>query len=312
MASPSIVRSLDCSSFSGWVKPPIPAGYNSSMTYRTHLVSFCLLLLALGCQQADLIEVPDVATVTPAPVVVRLGVASSAMPLAALLEEADWEGQERSRLQFVSGPAETLYADLSAGQLDGIFVHSLPAGSSAYFTPVALDALVPLVHPDNPITNLTQAQWRALLSGQITEWAVMGGPALAVSPFSRERGSGNRQIFLERVMVELPISINAPVPGSYEMMLAALAEAPGSIGYGAMGHVGAAKPISLDGILATPSDVTTQVYPLTMPLYFVSMVEPAGSTETTTRTTAELRAFIAWLQSPGGQATIGTRYGRVD
>ena len=40
---------------------------------------------------------------------------------------------------------------------------------------VALDALVPVVAPSNPISELTVPQLTQLLSGEIDNWAMLGG-----------------------------------------------------------------------------------------------------------------------------------------
>ncbi len=42
-------------------------------------------------------------------------------------------------------------------------------------TPVAWDALVVLVHPDNPVDNVTMDQVRAIYTGKITNWKQLGG-----------------------------------------------------------------------------------------------------------------------------------------
>ena len=42
-------------------------------------------------------------------------------------------------------------------------------------TPVAWDALVVLVHPNNPVDNITMDQVRALYTGKITNWKQLGG-----------------------------------------------------------------------------------------------------------------------------------------
>ncbi len=41
--------------------------------------------------------------------------------------------------------------------------------------PVAWDALVVIVHPDNPVNNLTLSQLRQVYEGKITNWKTLGG-----------------------------------------------------------------------------------------------------------------------------------------
>ena len=278
---------------------------------RYWAVILLLLLGLLGCQQEAPVIIPAGPTVTPPPLILRLGITSSAAPFADLITAESWPHEAAARVQFIPGNTATLYDDLAQGNLDGIFVHRVPPEFDGYFTPVAVDGLVILVPPDSPVTELTMAQVRALFSGQISNWSVLTGTDMPVQPLSRARGSGNREIFQQRVMVELPVTINAPVPATYELLLSELAATPGGISYGMMGAVGANRPVTIAGIAATTATVTQQRYPLTVPLYFVSLAEPAGTPETTTAATAELRAYVAWLQSPAGQRLISARYGTV-
>ena len=278
---------------------------------RYWAIILCLLPGLLGCQEEAPLTIPAGPTVTPSPLVLRLGITSSATPFAELVTAESWPHEAAARVQFIPGNTAILYDDLAQGNLDGIFVHRVPPEFDGYFTPVAVDGLVFLVPPESPVTALTLAQVRALFSGQIGDWSVLTGVNLPVQPLARARGSGNREIFQQRVMVELPVTINAPVPATYELLLGQLVETPGGIGYGMMGDVGANRPVTLGGIAPTTAMVTQQRYPLTVPLYFVSLAEPAGTPETTTAATAELRAFVAWLQSPAGQQLISARYGTV-
>ena len=61
------------------------------------------------------------------------------------------------------------------------------------------------------------------------------------------------------------------------------------------------KAVSIDGIAPSPQSSSSQDYPLTVPLYFVSPTEPQG----------EMRAFLAWLQSEEGQAIVSESVGTV-
>ena len=278
---------------------------------RYPLILLFLLLALLGCQEEAPLTIPAGPTVTPPPPVLRLGITNSALPFAELVNGVSWPHEAAAQVQYIAGNAATLYDDLAQGNLDGILVHRVPADFAGYFTPVAVDGLVILVPPDSAVTALDLSQVRALFSGQIGSWSLLTGEDLPVVPLAGVRGSGSREIFLQRVMVELPVTINAPVPSTYELLLSQLAATPGGIGYGMMGDVGANRAVSIDGVAPTMATVTQQRYPLTVPLYFVSLVEPAGDPETTTPATAELRAYVAWLQSPAGQRLISARYGTV-
>ncbi len=54
-------------------------------------------------------------------------------------------------------------------------IGSAPKESRAILEPVAWDALVVIVHPDNPVENITFDQIRGLYLGKITNWKQLGG-----------------------------------------------------------------------------------------------------------------------------------------
>lgn len=260
----------------------------------------CLLFL-VACQR----EVAPPPPLTPEPegTVLRLGVASSATALTELAAEA--YRADGVFVAFVAGNQTALLADLAAGQLDGLLLHHIPAGNENWFNPVAVDGLVIVVHPDNPVSSLTLGEVQAVFNGRITNWASLGGPDQPIQLISREAGAGTRTLLNRRVLAEQRLDINALVVGSDEEMLSTVATDPQAIGYSMMGtSVGVdVKLLAIDDIPATRNEVGSQRYPLTTPLYYLHNHpdEPEG----------QLRHFLAWLQSPEGQQVVGAVYGRV-
>jgi len=51
-----------------------------------------------------------------------------------------------------------------------------PEELSTQLNPVAWDALVVIVHPDNPVENITISQVQKMYEGKITNWKELGGP----------------------------------------------------------------------------------------------------------------------------------------
>lgn len=257
------------------------------------LAPLLLLLLLLGCQATPL--PPSDVPPNPEPVILRVGVADTAVSVLTLATNPDFH------LQPVPANTITLLADLATGNLDALLVHHIPENEAVWFSPVAVDGLVLVVHPDNPVTNLSRGEAQAVFNGRITNWSALGGPDLAITLVTRERGSGVRTIFTQRIMAEQRMSINAVVAAGDTAVQELVAADPGAIGYTMMGSVSNVKALELDGIPALPNTATAQAYPLSSPLYFVSLAEPQG----------ELRTWLSWLQSETGQETIGQRYGTV-
>ncbi|MBK8903048.1 MAG: substrate-binding domain-containing protein [Anaerolineaceae bacterium] len=249
---------------------------------------------------------PPTLPATEAPELLQIGVTSSASHLIPLIEAVYAQENPRAELLFVSANSDTLTTDLANGQLDAVLVHHIAEGEPRYFNPVALDGLVFVTHPDNPVQALSSAEVQAIFNGRITNWQSVGGVDEEIVLLSREQGSGLRTLLRQQIMAEQRISPNALLQSGNEAMLTAVANDPAAIGYSSMGsasQLANVKLLLVDGRPATPATTADQTYPLTTPLYFLtaSEAEPAG----------ELRAFLAWLQSDEGQAVLEGVYGRV-
>lgn len=269
-----------------------------------HLLWLLLLGIAVACNNQPA-PPPDLPT-EAAPTLLQIGVTGSASAIVPLLEASYTVENPQVQLQFVVANSSTLFADLEAGLLDAILVHHIPEGNGRYFNPLALDGLVFIVHPDNPVQSLTSAEVQAIFSGRITNWQAVGGADAPIMLLSREQGSGLRTLLRQWIMAELRISPNALLQTGDAMMHTAAANNPNALGYSSMSSVSQSsnvKTLQLDGRTATPLTTAEQSYPLTSPLYFVAATE--------TEPTGELRAFLAWVQSDVGQEIVGTVYGRV-
>lgn len=70
----------------------------------------------------------------------------------------------------------------------------------ARLNPVAWDALTVIVHPDNPVGNITLDQLRAVFEGHITNWKDLGGPDQPLELLARRsRFSGVGRVLRELV-----------------------------------------------------------------------------------------------------------------
>lgn len=68
----------------------------------------------------------------------------------------------------------------------------------------AVDSLVVITHPSNPIDQISIAQLRDIYSGKITNWSELGGNDAPITVVNRQEGSGTRQVFKNRVFGEDP------------------------------------------------------------------------------------------------------------
>jgi phosphate transport system substrate-binding protein len=268
----------------------------------TRLALLSLLLLLLATCQAEPLPVPTAVPTLAPPAALRIGLTGDAGSLAELVTAGYPTARSGAIIAFVHGNSAALLADLDAGLLDAVLIHDIPANSHYWFNPVALDGLVVVVHPSNSLSGLSRGEVQAIFSGRTPEWSNLGDPNQAILLISRERGSGARTIFHERVLAEQRLAITAVIQPDNRSLMAAVAGEPAAIGYAMMGELtDQVKALALDGVAPTPHTTGDQSYPLTVPLYFVAPAEPRG----------ELRAFLAWLQSEEGQSLLAGKYGRV-
>ena len=153
-------------------------------------------------------------------------------------------------------------------------------GTEFSYTPIAMDAFVFFVHKDNPIDNLTSEQIRGIYSGQITNWAQLGGSNIPISPYQRNEGSGSQSMLI-RFMGDTPIMepeielIDTMMSGIIEQV-ADYRSKPGSIGFSFRYYVEGIiqnpdiKLLSIDGVAPTVENIQSGAYPITGPLYAVT------------------------------------------
>lgn len=67
------------------------------------------------------------------------------------------------------------------------------AGIKIITEPLAIDALVFIVNPKNPVKNLSADQVRKIYTGEITNWKEVGGVDHTITPYIRDTDSGSQE-----------------------------------------------------------------------------------------------------------------------
>ncbi len=139
---------------------------------------------------------------------------------------------------------------------------------------LALDALVPVVSPENPLDSLTLPQIAQLFSGEVVNWQDLGGPDAPVALHLLAPGLGLAQAFSARVLLPSDAGLSANIVRHESA--AALAEAVAgdayAVGVTARSGIGPARALPLSGACgfaqsATGDAVKAEDYPLTAPVY---------------------------------------------
>src|SRR5215510_1905045 len=128
---------------------------------------------------------------------------------------------------------------------------------------VAWDGIVPIVHPSNPVKNLTIAQLKDIYTGKVTDWKDVGGKKGAIVVLSRDSTSGTHEVWAEIVLNHEPVVASAQLRGSSEAVLESVASDPNAIGYDGIDYVegnARVKSVSVDGVKASAAAVTDRSY----------------------------------------------------
>nr|WP_315213320.1 substrate-binding domain-containing protein [uncultured Duganella sp.] len=168
---------------------------------------------------------------------------------------------------------------------------------------IARDDIGIIAHRSLPLTNLTRAQVRALLTGAIANWRVLGGPDRPVTVYAHPRGAPARQSAEQLLLDGADFSPEARELAGEAALAAAVAADPGAIGYLA-GHARAGREavtlLSVDGVPATAATVLSGRYPYTHGFHLLLHGEPGG----------ERDAFVRFARGGAGQALV-TGFGLV-
>jgi phosphate transport system substrate-binding protein len=104
--------------------------------------------------------------------------------------------------------------------------------------PVAIDAVVFVVNPSLKISGITLDQVRDIYQGKITNWQDIGGPDLAITPFSRSIESGGTVIELQRqILADQPFGKTVQFVRNTTQALRLVNKTPGGIYYGSAATV---------------------------------------------------------------------------
>jgi phosphate transport system substrate-binding protein len=160
---------------------------------------------------------------------------------------------------------------------------------------VARDGLAIIVHPENPVGDLSLVQIQNIFVGNIRNWRYVGGPDGEINVVTREEGSGTRGVFQEMVMGKSRIFRRAIVQDSNGTVREIVANDPNSIGYISLGLVNErVKAVRLEGVEPSYDHIMEKKYTLVRPFLFVTNGPPNPLA----------REFINFVVSREGQELI--------
>lgn len=169
---------------------------------------------------------------------------------------------------------------------------------------IAIDGVAVIVHPDNPLRQLTTRQLAQVFSGEIDDWGVLGGRG-PIHVLARDDRSGTWETFRDQVLnpYSSRLSSHALRLESSEQLSDQVSADRQAIGFIGLSSVRKARALAIvDGasqpMAPTVSLIATQDYPLSRRLYLYSAP---------TRPSPWADALIAFAQSEAGQAIVASQ-----
>ena len=137
-------------------------------------------------------------------------------------------------------------------------------------TTVALDGIAIIVNKDSKVTDLSVDQLKQMFTGEITDWADVGGDAGEIVLVGREAGSGTRDGFESIVDVKDSCKYAQELTATGAVISAVEAN-PLAIGYASLSAVGdTVAMVTVEGVECSEDTVKDGSYKIQRPFVFVT------------------------------------------
>ena len=123
-------------------------------------------------------------------------------------------------------------------------------------TVLAYDGIAIIVHPDNPVSDLSVEQLAQLYTGEITNWKDVGGNDAEAVLIGREAASGTRDGFESITGTKDKCQYRQELTSTGDV-ITAVSQNPDAIGYASLASIkDSVKALNVDGV--TPSEATVK------------------------------------------------------
>jgi phosphate transport system substrate-binding protein len=157
---------------------------------------------------------------------------------------------------------------------------------------VALDCVVPVVHPTNPLSDISMAQLKDIYTGKITNWKALGGVDKPIVIISRDTSSGTYEVWAKKVLKKEKVTPKALLQASNGAVAQAVAKNKYAMGYIGIGYLNKdVKALMVDHVEASTTTALNGTFPISRALFMFTNGWPNGDT----------LSCIKFVISPAGQ-----------
>ncbi len=165
---------------------------------------------------------------------------------------------------------------------------------------ICYDGVAPVIHPENPVNDLSKDQLKQIFTGEVKNWKEFGGNDAPIVVFSRDDSSGTRETFDKACGFHGELVNDAMIQGSNSDMQSSVAENPNSIGYVSFAYINdSIKPLTVSGVDANNANVQTGDYTISRPFLMIYHEENMSE---------EAHAYINFILSDAGQEIVAQKH----
>ena len=137
-------------------------------------------------------------------------------------------------------------------------------------TVLAYDGIAIIVHPENPVSDLSLETIAKIYTGEITNWSEVGGNDAEIVLIGREAGSGTRDGFESITDTEEACQYRQELTSTGDV-ITTVSQNPGAIGYASVASVkDTVKAVTVDGVAPTEETIKDGSYVVQRPFVLVT------------------------------------------
>jgi phosphate transport system substrate-binding protein len=225
------------------------------------------------------------------------GLLYAASPLGVAILTDPATDKTLAEFSFLPLPPDLARAEVNAGRAELILASATEPdfGERA----VALDALIPIVASDNPVPGISTLNLAKVLSGDVSNWAQIGGPDMPLVLHGLQPDSDLQRALSARLGRDIAATVTHP---DLATMARAVAKDPWALAVTGRATAGDARRLPLSDscgfpLLPSPLAVKAADYPLTLPIYLLTPRR---------RLPLMAREFLEFLALPAAQTAIAS------
>lgn len=204
-------------------------------------------------------------------------------------------GKPLADIRFTGAAPDVARAELVAGRAEMVLAAMTEPDLGSRV--LAMDAMVPVVAPDNPLPQISTRDLARVLAGEVANWAEIGGPDMPLVLHGLQSDAALQRALAARLGRDVSASV---VHDDIAALGDAVQRDPWAIAMTVRAGVRGARALPLTDscgfpLLPSALAVKAEDYPLSLPIYLLTPKR---------RLPLFVREFLTYLETPQAQAVV--------